>query len=57
MGEMLTSSWEGYATHLANTEQDELVTTLKDIIEKEAIDTSQEANVYVGKDTRYGKKD
>ncbi|KAM4529460.1 phosphoacetylglucosamine mutase [Fundulus diaphanus] len=52
MGEMLTSSWEGYATQLANTEQEELLTTLKDIIEKEAIDMSQEANVFVGKDTR-----
>ncbi|XP_008396265.1 phosphoacetylglucosamine mutase [Poecilia reticulata] len=52
MGEMLTSSWEDYATQLANTEQNELLKTLKDIIEKEAIDMSQEANVYVGKDTR-----
>ncbi|XP_012724274.2 phosphoacetylglucosamine mutase [Fundulus heteroclitus] len=52
MGEMLTSSWEGYATQLANTEQEELLTTLKDIVEKEAIDMSQEANVFVGKDTR-----
>ncbi|XP_014327711.2 phosphoacetylglucosamine mutase [Xiphophorus maculatus] len=52
MGEMLTSSWEDYATQLANTEQDELLTTLKDIIKKEAIDMSREANVFVGKDTR-----
>ncbi|XP_014902849.1 phosphoacetylglucosamine mutase [Poecilia latipinna] len=52
LGEMLTSSWEDYATQLANTDQNELVKTLKDIIEKEAIDMSQEANVYVGKDTR-----
>ncbi|MEQ2309850.1 Phosphoglucomutase-3 [Ameca splendens] len=52
MGEMLTSSWEGYGTQLANTEQEELLTTLKDIVEKEAIDMSHEANVFVGKDTR-----
>ncbi|XP_038132432.1 phosphoacetylglucosamine mutase [Cyprinodon tularosa] len=52
MGEMLTSSWEGYATQLANTEQEELIPALKDIIEKEAINMSQEANVFVGKDTR-----
>uniref|UniRef100_A0A3B5LQD8 Phosphoacetylglucosamine mutase n=1 Tax=Xiphophorus couchianus TaxID=32473 RepID=A0A3B5LQD8_9TELE len=52
MGEMLTSSWEDYATQLANTKQDELLTTLKDIIKKEAIDMSREANVFVGKDTR-----
>lgn len=56
MGEMLTSSWEDYATQLANTEQDELLTTLKDIVEKEAVDMSQEANVFVGKDTRYDQK-
>ncbi|KAM4713038.1 phosphoacetylglucosamine mutase isoform 2-T3 [Anableps anableps] len=52
MGEMLTSSWEGFATQLANTEQDKLLPALKDIIEKEAIDMTQEANVFVGKDTR-----
>lgn len=57
MGEMLTSSWEGYATQLANTEQEELIPALKDIIEKEAINMSQEANVFVGKDTRYVEKD
>lgn len=53
MGEMLTETWEGFATQLANTEQEELLTALNDIIEKEAIDMSQSANVFVGKDTRY----
>ncbi|XP_061602487.1 phosphoacetylglucosamine mutase [Cololabis saira] len=52
MGEMLTPAWEDYATQLANVEQEELLTSLKDIIEKEAIQMSQEANVFVGKDTR-----
>ncbi|KAG7454104.1 phosphoacetylglucosamine mutase [Solea senegalensis] len=52
MGEMVTPMWECYATQLANAEQDDLLTALKDIIEKTAIDMSQEANVFVGKDTR-----
>ncbi|KAF7658363.1 hypothetical protein LDENG_00013420 [Lucifuga dentata] len=52
MGEMVTLAWEGYATKLANAEQDDLLTALKDIIEKEAINMSQDANVFVGKDTR-----
>uniref|UniRef100_A0A3P8S9P0 Phosphoacetylglucosamine mutase n=1 Tax=Amphiprion percula TaxID=161767 RepID=A0A3P8S9P0_AMPPE len=52
MGEMVTPTWEGYATQLANAEQEDLLTALKDVIEKEAIDMSQEADVFVGKDTR-----
>uniref|UniRef100_A0A8C1ULR0 Phosphoacetylglucosamine mutase n=1 Tax=Cyprinus carpio TaxID=7962 RepID=A0A8C1ULR0_CYPCA len=38
MGEMVTAMWEGYATQLANAEQDSLLKELKDIIEKEDID-------------------
>lgn len=53
MGEMLLQTWESYATQLANAEQEDLLTALKDVIEKEAINMSQEANVFVGKDTRY----
>lgn len=53
MGEMVTAAWEGYATQLANAEQEDLISALKDIIGKEAIIMSQEANVFVGKDTRY----
>uniref|UniRef100_A0AAQ4RMN7 Phosphoacetylglucosamine mutase n=1 Tax=Gasterosteus aculeatus aculeatus TaxID=481459 RepID=A0AAQ4RMN7_GASAC len=52
MGEMVTPTWEVYATQLANAEQDDLLASLKDIIEKESINMSQEANVFVGKDTR-----
>uniref|UniRef100_A0A3Q0REP3 Phosphoacetylglucosamine mutase n=1 Tax=Amphilophus citrinellus TaxID=61819 RepID=A0A3Q0REP3_AMPCI len=52
MGEMVTPDWEGYATQLANADQEDLLTALKDIIEKEAINMSQEADVFVGKDTR-----
>lgn len=53
MGEMVTHKWEGYATQLANAEQEDLLDVLKDVIEKEAINMDQEANVFVGKDTRY----
>nr|XP_020479301.1 phosphoacetylglucosamine mutase [Monopterus albus]XP_020479302.1 phosphoacetylglucosamine mutase [Monopterus albus]XP_020479303.1 phosphoacetylglucosamine mutase [Monopterus albus] len=52
MGEMVTQTWEGYATQLANAEQQDLLTVLKDIIDKEAINVSQEAHVFLGKDTR-----
>uniref|UniRef100_A0A8D0D6W1 Phosphoacetylglucosamine mutase n=1 Tax=Sander lucioperca TaxID=283035 RepID=A0A8D0D6W1_SANLU len=52
MGEMVTPTWEGYATQLANAEQEDLLAALQDIIKKEAINMSQEANVFVGKDTR-----
>lgn len=53
MGEMVTQDWEEHATQLANADQEDLLTALKNIIEKEAINMSQEANVFVGKDTRY----
>uniref|UniRef100_A0A1A8RQ18 Phosphoacetylglucosamine mutase n=2 Tax=Nothobranchius rachovii TaxID=451742 RepID=A0A1A8RQ18_9TELE len=52
MGEMLTATWEDFATQLANTEQKELLAALKDIINKEAINMKLEAEVFVGKDTR-----
>uniref|UniRef100_A0A8C7G130 Phosphoacetylglucosamine mutase n=1 Tax=Oncorhynchus kisutch TaxID=8019 RepID=A0A8C7G130_ONCKI len=52
MGEMVTPAWEVYATQLANAEQEELLTALKDVIEREAISMAQEASVFVGKDTR-----
>uniref|UniRef100_A0A8B9L646 Phosphoacetylglucosamine mutase n=1 Tax=Astyanax mexicanus TaxID=7994 RepID=A0A8B9L646_ASTMX len=52
MGEMVTPDWEGYATQLANAEQDALCTALKDIIEKESINMSEKASVFIGRDTR-----
>lgn len=55
MGEMVSPTWEVYATQLANAEQEDLLAALKDIIEKEAVNMSQEAKVFVGKDTRYLK--
>lgn len=53
MGEMVTPMWEGYATQVANAEQGDLVAALKEVIEKEAVNMSQEAHVFVGRDTRY----
>ncbi|XP_061756751.1 phosphoacetylglucosamine mutase [Nerophis ophidion] len=52
MGEMLSAAWEDQATHLANVEQQDLPRVIEDIIKKESIDMSQEAIVFVGKDTR-----
>ncbi|KAK7906927.1 hypothetical protein WMY93_015539 [Mugilogobius chulae] len=52
MGEMVTPTWEGYATQLANAENEDLLTALKDIIAKEEINMSREAEVFVGRDTR-----
>lgn len=52
MGEMVTASWEDYATQLANAEQDSLLAALKSIIDKETIDMNEPASIYIGKDTR-----
>ena len=53
MGEMVAPAWEGYATALANAEQDTLVAALEDVIEREAISMNQQASVFLGRDTRY----
>ncbi|XP_047659790.1 phosphoacetylglucosamine mutase-like [Tachysurus fulvidraco] len=52
MGEMVTPAWEGYATELANADQEDLCSVLRDIIGKESIDMSEAANVITGRDTR-----
>ncbi|KAJ8270540.1 hypothetical protein GJAV_G00116110 [Gymnothorax javanicus] len=52
MGEMVTPAWEEHATRLANAEQEELLMALTDIIEKETVNMSQDACVFIGKDTR-----
>ncbi|XP_046877348.1 phosphoacetylglucosamine mutase isoform X2 [Hypomesus transpacificus] len=52
MGEMVAPAWEGYATALANAEQDTLVAALEDVIEREAISMNQQASVFLGRDTR-----
>lgn len=52
MGEMVTPTWEGHATRVANAEEGDLVAALKEVIEKEDVNMSQEASVFVGRDTR-----
>ncbi|XP_036406214.1 phosphoacetylglucosamine mutase [Megalops cyprinoides] len=52
MGEMVTPAWEEYATLLANAEQEGLLAALKDVIEREAVNMSQDVSVFIGKDTR-----
>lgn len=56
MGEMLSPTWEDYATLVANAKEEDLVAALKKVIEKEKIDMSQRASVFVGRDTRYVHK-
>lgn len=53
MGEMVTPTWEGHATRVANAEEGDLVAALKEVLEKEDVNMSQEASVFVGRDTRY----
>ncbi|BGP26825.1 phosphoacetylglucosamine mutase [Rhodotorula toruloides] len=53
MGEMLHSSWEAYATLLANALSDEaLISTLKQVVQTAEIDLSTPAKVVYGYDTR-----
>ncbi|XP_063078585.1 phosphoacetylglucosamine mutase isoform X2 [Engraulis encrasicolus] len=52
MGEMLEVSWESYATQLANAEQETLLTVLKDLVEREAVNMAHNATVFIGRDTR-----
>lgn len=53
MGEMLHSSWEAYATLLANALSDDaLIATLKQVVQTAEIDLSKPAKVVYGYDTR-----
>ncbi|KAI8842077.1 hypothetical protein BC829DRAFT_401829 [Chytridium lagenaria] len=53
LGEMLTQSWESYATDLANASSaSDAVSVIKKIIEKEGIDINQPAKIAIGRDTR-----
>lgn len=51
-GEMLEASWEGIATKLANVKNEELKSTMCDILEENKIELGKNAMVYVGRDTR-----
>ncbi|XP_019393227.1 PREDICTED: phosphoacetylglucosamine mutase [Crocodylus porosus] len=52
LGEMLNPSWEEYATHLANAEEQEVQRVLAEICQKEAVSLHQQASVFIGRDTR-----
>ncbi|XP_063972227.1 phosphoacetylglucosamine mutase [Diachasmimorpha longicaudata] len=51
-GEMLESSWEEIATHLANVPDSELIITLKKIVKEQHINEDAPASVIIGRDTR-----
>ena len=52
MGEMLEQSWEAHATALANSDDDNLVPCLQNIVKVAEIDESMSAKVVLGMDTR-----
>lgn len=52
MGEMLPIPWEGFATSLANASDTDLETTITQLVEDLKIDTTIEAHVIIGRDTR-----
>ncbi|PVU89626.1 hypothetical protein BB559_002242 [Furculomyces boomerangus] len=53
MGEMLNQSWEEYCTTVANAkDEQELISAIKDIVNRENIDITKPANVLYGYDTR-----
>nr|XP_002119184.1 phosphoacetylglucosamine mutase [Ciona intestinalis] len=51
-GEMLTQSWEELATSLANVTNDELIKEMKKIVDSQNIQLSNEASVFIARDTR-----
>jgi len=52
LGEMLEMTWEGYATRLANAEDNNLPGVIAEITKEAAIDMANEACVFIGMDTR-----
>ncbi|XP_046642419.1 phosphoacetylglucosamine mutase-like [Daphnia pulicaria] len=51
-GEMLEASWEVIATKLANAKNEDLESTMSQILEENGITIGTNAMVYVGRDTR-----
>lgn len=51
-GEMLENSWEGHATKLANSSDEQLVEALNAVVKDLGIDVLQPANVIYARDTR-----
>lgn len=50
---MLEMRWESIASHLANVNDEDLSSTLLELIDKENIDLSKPASVFFGRDTRH----
>ena len=53
MGEMMAQDWEGYATQLANAEDETVLDAILSIISQNEIDQSVVGKVVIGRDTRY----
>ena len=51
-GGMLSPTWEGYATRIANANQYEVLLTVSDVIAKENLTLSTKGKVLVARDTR-----
>ncbi|KAI5962262.1 PCM1 [Candida pseudojiufengensis] len=52
MGSMLEAKWESYATELANSSNEDLVSTLEKIVKDLNIDLEVASNVVLGRDSR-----
>lgn len=52
MGNMLESSWEQYATTLANSSHEELVPNIQKLVDELGIDLGVQAHVVIGRDSR-----
>lgn len=52
MGSMLEESWEEYATSLANSSHDELVSNIEKLVKDLEIDLNQLSDVVIGRDSR-----
>lgn len=52
LGSMLESKWEHYATELANSSHDQLVSTVERLIEELKIDLNTESSIVIARDSR-----
>eukprot|EP00057_Strongylocentrotus_purpuratus_P005864 XP_003731894.1 PREDICTED: phosphoacetylglucosamine mutase [Strongylocentrotus purpuratus] len=52
MGEMLVPDWEGYASRMANSSDEDLECTVKTVVKEAQVDILAPANVFIARDTR-----
>ncbi|XP_022097664.1 phosphoacetylglucosamine mutase-like [Acanthaster planci] len=52
MGEMLLPAWEGYATRIANTSDEDLGKCIQSLITELDVDMTVPANIFLARDTR-----